>query len=136
MTPSFVNEGVKHLPQSSNLNSRRIEILLEDFLGCRWTFTVLRAVAEGVHRPGALKRAIKGISAKVLNERLRRFTDAGLFERIEFPEIPPRVEYHLTEFGEKFRCLLGEVQKLQLEMDSEFRDATSVSGCISASNQC
>jgi DNA-binding HxlR family transcriptional regulator len=67
---------------------------------------------------------------------LRRFTDAGLFERVEFPEIPPRVEYHLTEFGEKFRCLLGEVQKLQLEIDSEFPDASRVSGCISASNQC
>lgn len=133
-TPSYVNE-VKNLPQSSNLNSRRIEILLEDVLGCRWTFAVLRAVAEGVHRPGALKRTIKGISAKVLNERLRRFTDAGLFERVEFPEIPPRVEYHLTEFGEKFRWLLGEVQQLQLEMDSELRDASSVSGCISASNQ-
>jgi DNA-binding HxlR family transcriptional regulator len=84
-----MNDPVKSPPQPPNLNSRKIEILLEDVLGCRWTFAVLRAVAEGVRRPGALKRAISGISAKVLNERLRRFTDAGLFERVQFPEIPP-----------------------------------------------
>jgi DNA-binding HxlR family transcriptional regulator len=130
-----MNNGVKNVPQSSNLNSRRIEILLEDLLGCRWTFAVLRAVAEGVHRPGALKRTIKGISGKVLNERLRRFTDVGLFERVQFPEIPPRVEYYLTDFGEKFRWLLEEVQKLQVEMDSELQHASTISSCISRSNQ-
>lgn len=113
-----MSDPVKNPPQPPKLNSRKIEILLEDVLGCRWTFAVLRAVAGGVHRPGAMKRAINGISAKILNERLRRFTDAGLFERVQFPEIPPRVEYHLTDFGKKFRWLLGEVEKLQLEMDS------------------
>ncbi|HEY5753892.1 MAG TPA: helix-turn-helix domain-containing protein [Chthoniobacterales bacterium] len=99
------------------LNSRRVDVLLEDVIGCRWTISVLRAVGSGVNRPGALERHIEGISAKVLSSRLRHFTEAGIFERVQFPEIPPRVEYHLTNFGKKFLGLLKEVEKLQAELD-------------------
>jgi DNA-binding HxlR family transcriptional regulator len=102
------------------LDSRRVDRLLEDVIGCRWTITVLRAVAGGVHRPGALERHIDGISTKVLGDRLRRFTRAGIFERIQFPEIPPRVEYHLTKLGTKFLGLLKEVEKLQEELTKEY----------------
>ena len=45
--------------------------------------------------------------------------DAGLFERVVFPEIPPRVEYRLTPFGRKFVRLLREVEKLQAELDRQ-----------------
>ena len=44
------------------LNSRRVDMLLEDAIGCRWTTSVLRAVASGVNRPDALERHIEGIS--------------------------------------------------------------------------
>ena len=99
------------------LNSRRVDMLLEDVIGCRWTISVLRAVAGGVHRPGALERHIEGISAKVLTDRLRHFSRAGIFERVQFPEIPPRVEYHLTAYGKKFMRLIREVEKLQKELN-------------------
>ncbi len=99
------------------LASRRLPMLLEEVIGCRWTISVLGAVARGVSRPGALERHIEGISAKVLADRLRHFTRAGLFERVQFPEIPPRVEYRLTEFGRKFLRLLKEVEKLQAELN-------------------
>lgn len=101
------------------LSSRRVDVLLEDVLGCRWTFSVLRAVADGVNRPGALERHIAGISTKVLGDRLRQFTRAGIFERIQYPEIPPRVEYRLTPFGRKFVKLLRDVEKLQAELNGE-----------------
>ena len=100
------------------LSSRRVEILLEDVIGCRWTISVLRAEAGGVRRPGALERHIEGISTKVLGDRLRHFTKAGLLEREQFPEIPPRVEYRLTDFGKKFQRLLREVERLQEELDT------------------
>jgi DNA-binding HxlR family transcriptional regulator len=100
------------------LQSGRVERLLEDVIGCRWTFSVLRAVSSGVTRPGALERHIQGISAKVLSDRLRHFTRSGLFERISYPEIPPRVEYHLTPFGRKFLRLIREVERLQNELDA------------------
>lgn len=107
----------KLLESMPKLDSRRVDILLEDVIGCRWTIIVLRAVASGVNRPGALERHIEGISAKVLASRLRSFTRAGIFERVQFPEIPPRVEYRLTEFGNKFLRLLKEVEKLQAELN-------------------
>jgi len=108
----------KYLAIMPKLNSRRVDMLLEDVIGCRWTFSVLRAVARGVNRPGALERHIDGISAKVLADRLRHFTRAGIFERVQFPEIPPRVEYQLTPFGKKFLKLLTEVEKLQAELSA------------------
>lgn len=108
----------KYLKIMPKLNSRRVDVLLEDVLGCRWTISVLRAVTGGVRRPGALERHIEGISAKVLSDRLKQFTKAGLFERVAFPEIPPRVEYHLTDFGKKFGRLLREVERLQNELNA------------------
>jgi DNA-binding HxlR family transcriptional regulator len=111
----------KYLAIMPKLNSRRVDALLEEVLGCRWTFSVLRAVARGVNRPGALERHIDGISTKVLGDRLRHFTRAGIFERKQFPEIPPRVEYYLTDFGKKFLKLIKEVEKLQAELERKGR---------------
>jgi len=99
------------------LSSPRIDRLLEDVLGCRWTISVLRAVAAGTCRPGAIERRVYGISTKVLSDRLKRFTRAGIFERKLFAEIPPRVEYYLTPFGRKFLKILRDIEKLQLEFD-------------------
>jgi DNA-binding HxlR family transcriptional regulator len=108
----------KYLAIMPKLKTKRVDMLLEDIIGCRWTITVLRAVAGGVRRPGALERHIEGISNKVLHDRLRNLTKAGVFERIQFGEIPPRVEYQLTEFGKKFIRLLKVTEKLQAEMDA------------------
>src|SRR6266404_1989578 len=109
----------KILAAMPKLNSQRVAMLLEEVIGCRWTISVLGAVAKGVRRPGALERHIEGISTKVLADRLRHFTRAGIFERVQFPEIPPRVEYRLTDFGRKFMRLLKEVEKLQAELNGE-----------------
>jgi DNA-binding HxlR family transcriptional regulator len=79
-------------------------------------------VGGGVHRPGALERHIAGISTKVLTDRLRQFNRAGIFERVQFPEIPPRVEYRLTGFGKKFLKLLKAAEKLQAELDQNGRN--------------
>jgi DNA-binding HxlR family transcriptional regulator len=109
----------KTLAIMPKLNSGRVDRLLEDVIGCRWTISVLLAVSSGVTRPGALARHIQGISAKVLNDRLKHFQRAGIFERVQFPEIPPRVEYQLTPFGKKFSKLLREVERLQKDLDGE-----------------
>src|SRR5215467_15231011 len=108
----------KFLAMMPKLNTRRVDMLLEEVIGCRWTISVLGAVAKGVRRPGALERHIQGISTKVLTDRLRHFTRAGIFERVQFPEIPPRVEYRLTAYGKKFTRLLKEVEKLQAELNA------------------
>jgi DNA-binding HxlR family transcriptional regulator len=113
----MINNDKKYLATMPKLTTKRVDTLLEDVIGCRWTISVLRAVASGIRRPGALERYIEGISSKVLSDRLRHLTRAGIFERIQFGEIPPRVEYQLTDFGKKFIRLLKVTEKLQAEMD-------------------
>jgi DNA-binding HxlR family transcriptional regulator len=107
----------KYLAVMPTLKTKRVDMLLEDVIGFRWTISVLRAVASGIRRPGALERYITGIS-KVLNDRLRHLTRAGIFSRTQFGEISPRVEYRLTEFGRKFTRLLKVAERLQAEMDA------------------
>jgi DNA-binding HxlR family transcriptional regulator len=51
-----------------------------------------------------------------LSERLDKFIRFGIFEKRSFPEIPPRVEYSLTPFGEKFVGIIDEVERLQREL--------------------
>lgn len=90
--------------------------MVENVLKCKWSLTVLRLVREGIHRPGAMERAVPGLTTKVLNERLRKLVRYGVFARAEFPELPPRVEYTLTPFGQKFAGVLDAVDALQAEL--------------------
>lgn len=87
--------------------------LLEDVLGCKWSWSVLRAIHDGVARPGQLERAIPGISTKVLNERLRKLVAHGVLEKTEFDTMPPRVEYVFTELGRGFFAILGQIEALE-----------------------
>lgn len=67
-------------------------------LGDAWTLLILRDLAGGARRFGELE-ASTGISVRVLTDRLRGMAAAGLVTRQMYPEIPPRVEYALTEKG-------------------------------------
>lgn len=91
--------------------------MVENVLKCKWSLTVLRLVREGVNRPGAMEHAVPGLTAKVLNERLRKLVRFGVFSRKAYPELPPRVEYSLTAFGRKFAGIIDSVEKLQREID-------------------
>jgi len=93
----------------------RITALLEDVLGCKWSWSVLRAVHGGTVRPGQLERAIPGISTKVLNERLRKLVAHGVFEKIEFQEMPLHVEYRFTDLGRQFFAVLQQIERLESE---------------------
>jgi len=96
--------------------------MIESIVGCKWSMSVLDAIVAGVNRPGELQRACDGISTKVLNERLRKLTRFGVVERIAYAEVPPRVEYRLTEFGERFVPLITAVRELQGEIDRDAGD--------------
>lgn len=85
---------------------------LEDVVGCKWSVSVLQAVAAGVSRPGALERHIAGISTKVLSERLRKLTRYGLLEKQVYAEVPPRTEYALTDNGRKLVAIIGQIRQL------------------------
>jgi DNA-binding HxlR family transcriptional regulator len=68
-------------------------------IGDRWTPLIVRDLAPGCRRFGELQRSLSGISPKTLSDRLRRLEDAGIITRACFAEMPPRVEYRLTEKG-------------------------------------
>lgn len=65
----------------------------------RWTLLILRELFGGTHRFGQLRKSLVGISPKTLTERLRFLEDQGVVTRTIYPEIPPRVEYCLTDHG-------------------------------------
>lgn len=87
--------------------------MVEDVVGCKWSLTVLGLVRHGVCRPGAMEHAVPGLSAKVLNERLRKLTRFGILEKRSYSEIPPRVEYNLTDFGARFSAILDSIDALE-----------------------
>ncbi|MEV7028198.1 helix-turn-helix domain-containing protein [Kitasatospora sp. NPDC093558] len=75
-----------------------VELSLE-VLGGKWATVVLAHLKEGVHRYGALRRRMPGVSEKVLVQRLRGLEARGLIERRVDDAVPPGVEYRLTEEG-------------------------------------
>jgi DNA-binding HxlR family transcriptional regulator len=91
--------------------------MAEDILGCKWSVSVLQLVRQGICRPGVMERSVEGLTTKVLNERLRKLTNYKILQRHAYPEIPPRVEYALTPFGEKFVGILDELAKLEEEFN-------------------
>ena len=68
-------------------------------LGDKWTLIVLRDLSRGSCRFKSLEHSGEGISPSILTARLRELEDKGLISRRSFNEIPPRVEYTLTEKG-------------------------------------
>jgi DNA-binding HxlR family transcriptional regulator len=80
-----------------------------DLLANTWNGVVVWALRLGPVRPVELRERIGGISAKALNETLRRLEHNGLVTRQAYREAPPRVEYRLTELGE---ALLGPLETL------------------------
>jgi DNA-binding HxlR family transcriptional regulator len=70
-----------------------------DIISGKWTLLVLRDLAEGINRFSSLERSLEGISPKTLSERLKTLESAGVITRTSYPEVPPRVEYTLTDQG-------------------------------------
>jgi DNA-binding HxlR family transcriptional regulator len=78
-----------------------------DLIADKWSILALSAVHQGVHRNGELLRRIGGISQKALTRTLRDLEHNGLVRRIDHYEVPPRVEYMLTDTGESLFPILA-----------------------------
>ena len=72
----------------------------------RWKVLIIRDLLEGTKRFGELKKSVGNISQKVLTANLRSMEDAGLLTRKVYAEVPPRVEYTLTETGYSLKPVL------------------------------
>ena len=91
--------------------------MVETIYGCKWSLTVYQLLANGINRPGEMVRSVEGLSTKVLNECLKRNVEFGILDKQMFNELPPRVEYQVTPFGEKFLLILEQLEHLQNEID-------------------
>ena len=76
---------------------------------CRWTILILRDLFTGTKRFGELKKSLNGVSQKVLTANLRSLEEKGIIEREVFPEVPPRVEYRLTDLGKTLDPIIKSV---------------------------
>jgi len=81
-----------------------------EIIGGKWTLLLIRDLASGVKRFNQLERSLHGISPKTLSERLRSLEEEGIIVRRTFAEVPPRVEYSLTEKG---RDLVSVIESMR-----------------------
>jgi DNA-binding HxlR family transcriptional regulator len=77
----------------------------------KWTLLLIRDLAAGSSRFCELERSLEGISPRTLSLRLRALEEEGIVERHTYPEVPPRVEYALTEKGEALVPLIDDMRK-------------------------
>jgi DNA-binding HxlR family transcriptional regulator len=110
------NQDKKFSRKSAPERSAR---MVETIYGCKWSLTVYQLLAIGINRPGEMVRNVEGLTTKVLNECLRKNVEFGIIDRVAYDESPPRVEYRVTVFGEKFIRILDELEELQREIASE-----------------
>ena len=76
-------------------------------IGSKWKLLIMRNLLERPWRFNELKKNLDGISQKVLTDSLRSMEDDGIITRTVYPEVPPRVEYALSETGESMRPILN-----------------------------
>ena len=90
-------------------------------IGDKWKVLILRDLLPGTKRFGELKKSIGSVSQKVLTAQLRDMEESGLVTRQVYAEVPPRVEYSLTELGQSLKPILdsmwnwGESYKASIE---------------------
>ena len=91
-------------------------------IGAKWKLIIIKhLLVHGTLRYGQLKKLMSTISAKVLTDQLREMESDGLVVRTVYPEVPPRVEYHLTELGYSLQPILGAM----LEWGTEFKKSVA-----------
>ncbi len=79
-------------------------------IGNKWKVLILRDLMPGTKRFGELKKSVGKVSQKVLTVQLRSMEESGLVHRKVYAEVPPRVEYSLTELGRSLKPILDSMQ--------------------------
>lgn len=84
-------------------------VTAQQLISGKWAILILHVLADGPKRFNRIQREID-VTQATLSTHLKRLEEFGLVKRTVFPEIPPRVEYELTEIGSEFRPVLDQVE--------------------------
>ena len=101
--------GINNAAQAPVLPACPVETTLT-LISDKWKVLILRDLLTGTKRFGELKKSLAGISQKVLTSQLRQMEASGLITRKVYAEVPPRVEYSLTELGTSLQPVLLAMQ--------------------------
>lgn len=105
--------------EENNLNLEELKSRIENCpvnyamnkIGGKWKPIILHRIKVGVNRFGIMQRAMPGISKQMLTSQLRELEEDGFIERKIFAEIPPRVEYYISENGQTIFPMLEFIEK-------------------------
>ena len=92
-------------------------------IGNKWKLLILRNLLACPWRFNEMLRSIPGISQKVLTDNLRALENDGIITRTVFPEVPPRVEYALSELGDSMRPIIDAMQAWGVKYQQLVREA-------------
>jgi DNA-binding HxlR family transcriptional regulator len=92
-------------------------------IGSKWKLLILRNLLERPWRFNELKSSLEGISQKVLTDSLRSMEADGIITRTVYAEVPPRVEYALSEVGESMRPILESMRQFGLAYQDNVRSS-------------
>jgi DNA-binding HxlR family transcriptional regulator len=93
-----------------------------NLIGNKWKLLILRDLLVGTRRFGELRKSVAGISQKVLTDNLRSLEDDGIVVRKIYAEVPPRVEYSLSELGDTLRPIIEVMEKWGTAYKARFED--------------
>jgi DNA-binding HxlR family transcriptional regulator len=103
-----------------------------DVIGGKWKPLILWYLGDNVVRFGELQKGLPGVNAKMLTKQLRELEEDGVIRRTVYPEVPPRVEYTITNFG---KTLLPIMEAL-CNWGTQYLDIDNNGGSGGSSYQC
>ena len=90
-------------------------------IGSKWKLLIIRNLLQRPWRFNELKKNLEGISQKVLTDSLRSMEADGIVTRTVYPDVPPRVEYALSELGESMRPVMDAMEKWGINYKNQLR---------------
>ena len=88
-------------------------------IGSKWKLLILRNLLVRPWRFNELRKSLDGISQKVLTDSLRSMEEDGIITRTVYPEVPPRVEYALSDLGESMRPIIKSMEEFGLDYKNQ-----------------
>jgi len=114
---------VKELDQKNEKNRvvPDVAATIAAVYGCKWSLKIFDAIQRGICRPGAMEKALPGLTTRVQSYYFKRMLALGVINKRVFPEVPPRVEYRITPYGARVLRILESIQSLQKQIEAEVK---------------